>query len=97
MKEYIVLKPSEMMIWTEEENDIRGLENMINRKGKSCGNCNWGACGDSEFVTCGHHLQNFTKTSFCDYWTDPSDPKLIAHNNKVRDELRKKYMNKLMK
>lgn len=77
------------MIWTEEENDIRELENMINRKGKSCSNCNWGAGGDTGFVTCGHHLNNFTNDSFCSYWTNPDDPKLREYYDKMRDNLKK--------
>ena len=77
------------MIWTEEENEIRQLDNMFNSKGKSCKSCNW--CNwekGQDFFTCGHHIENFTPNSFCTYWTDPKDPKLLAYFEERKKELK---------
>lgn len=78
-------------IWTEYENDIREMENMINRNGRTCKGCQW--CNhekDQEYFTCGHHVQNFTHDSYCSHWTDPNDPKLIAYFNERKEELKEK-------
>ena len=67
-------------IFTEEENEARQLNNMMNPQGKSCMNCHWSnADKGDKFTTCGHHLQNFSTNSFCAYWTDPEDPVLKSH------------------
>lgn len=82
------------MIWTEEENENRRLDNLFNRSDKSCKSCQW--CnwnGKDEFFTCGHHYANFTPDSFCCYWTDPKDPKLLSYYEKRKKELQAK-MNK---
>ena len=76
------------MIWTEEENESRQLDNLMNPEGKSCGNCQWSNSKKSEKITtCGHHLQNFTTNSFCAYWTNPNDPKLKAYIDKRKTQL----------
>jgi hypothetical protein len=85
------------MIWTEEENDLRTFDNMMNPDGKSCQNCQWGNGGmlegseeDKEWVTCGHHHENFKKEMMCAYWTDPKDPRLKAYFEKRRKEMKAK-------
>jgi len=83
------------MIWTDNENLKRQFDNMLNPDGKFCKNCNWGG-GDKgkDFVTCGTHLQNFSANSFCDYWTDPKDEKLLSYFDKRKRELKEKISNK---
>ena len=78
------------MIWTEEENENRELQNILNPKGKYCSNCHWGNTqpGD-DFATCGHHIQNFSIGSFCGAWTDPKDPKLREYIKARKDKLSK--------
>lgn len=78
-----------MEIWTEEENELRELDNILHPKGKSCKNCQWSTYepGD-EFITCGNHISNFSSNSFCGYWTDPKDEKLLAYFEKRKKELR---------
>jgi ferritin-like metal-binding protein YciE len=79
------------MIWAEEENEIRQLENIMNTKGKSCMNCQWSNSDEGEKITtCGHHLQNFTTKSFCGYWTSKNDPKVKAYFERRKKELRAK-------
>jgi len=79
------------MIWTEEEDQLRQIDNLLDAKGKSCKGCNWSGYEEgNEFITCGHHLQNFTPGSFCAYWTDPNNPKLKAYWEKRKKELRAK-------
>lgn len=82
-------------IWTDEQNDIRELDNMLSPKGKYCKNCQWGTAEKGmEFTTCGHHLQNFSVNSFCAYWTDPQDKYLLAYFGRRKAEIRKKLDNK---
>ena len=77
------------MIWTEEQNDKRQLENMLHPEGKSCKNCQWSnAEGKDVFTTCGHHIQNFSVNSFCAYWTDPNDKHLLDYFDKRKKEIR---------
>jgi len=80
-----------MNIWTEEENELRQLDNLINRKNETCKTCQWSNWekGDT-FLTCGHHLQNFTPASYCGYYTDRKDPKVLNYFKKRKEELRKK-------
>ena len=66
-------------IWTEEENELRQLDNIMNPEGKTCMNCQWSNADKEGLTTCGHHIQNFTTSSFCGYWTDNSDPKVLAY------------------
>lgn len=76
-------------IWTEEENDKREIENMIDHKGKSCKTCAWSLWEkDQEFVTCGHHYENFRSTSFCAFWTNPKDPKLLQSMKESKERIR---------
>ena len=79
------------MIWTEEENEIRKFENMINSKGKNCANCQWSIYekGD-EMTICGHHIENFSINSFCTYWTAKDDPKVKAYMDKRKRALKVK-------
>ena len=68
------------MIWTEDENSIREVNNMISRKekGLTCKNCHWsGYENGDEYITCGHHHDNFISNGFCSYWTSSDDPKLL--------------------
>jgi hypothetical protein len=82
-------------IWTEEENEIRVLENLMTPKGKSCMNCQWSnANKGDEFTTCGHHVENFSVTSFCGYWTDLKDPKVKAYNDFRINEIKDKHSEK---
>ena len=82
-------------IWTEEENSLREIDNMLHPEGKSCKNCQWGnAEGKEPFTTCGHHLQNFSVSSFCAYWTDPEDKNLKAYFNRRKTGLRKRLNNR---
>lgn len=79
------------MIWTEEENEIRQLENIMNANGKSCMNCQWSNADKGESITtCGHHLQNFSTNSFCGYWTSKNDPKVKAYFDRRKKELKAK-------
>ena len=44
-------------IWSEDENSIREINNMLNSDGKTCNNCHWGnnlKVSDTMLVTCGH-------------------------------------------
>jgi len=79
------------MIWTEEENQDRELENMLNYNGQTCKTCNWSGYnfGDT-FITCGYHHHNFSSKSYCSYWTDPNDPKLLEYQEKRNAELKRK-------
>lgn len=71
---------SKHTIWTEDENSIREIENLMYPKGKSCKNCQWsGAKKGDKTITCGHHIQNFSVNSFCAFWTNPKDPKLLEY------------------
>lgn len=80
------------MIWTEEQNESRQMDNMLDRKGKTCANCYWGnASKGDEFVTCGRHHQNFTVSSFCDYWTSSKDPYLVNYRKKRLKEIKQKH------
>lgn len=82
-------------IWSEEEAETRRIENMLSSEGKNCGNCHWGAGGDNdEFLTCGYHIDNFKSCSFCTYWTDAEDPKLIAYRERRIKEMRNKIEQK---
>lgn len=76
-------------IWTEDEGMLREMDNMINSKGKSCSNCQWGMPGE-EWVTCGHHSSNFKADNMCCYWTNPEDPKLLAYQKRQKDRMLKK-------
>jgi hypothetical protein len=80
-----------MEIWTEDEDDLRQLDNLMNPKGKTCKNCQWSNYekGDKT-ITCGHHIQNFSTNSFCAYWTNPKDSKLIAYFEKKKEQIRVK-------
>jgi len=83
------------MIWTEEEDSKRQLENLLNRKGKSCANCHWSSgAKDEVIITCGHHIQNFTSDSFCAYWTKTDDKKLQEHYAKIKARIEKKKAEK---
>lgn len=84
------------MEFTEEQNDDRAMDNMLNPEGKSCRNCQWGAAAYnndelSDFITCGTHHQNFLITSMCAYWTSTDDPILIRN----KAERKKKLLEKL--
>lgn len=71
------------MIWTKKENDIREIKNMLNYSGETCKDCQW--CNHSDgnnFFTCGHHLENFTPSSWCSYWTSKTDPKVKKYLEK---------------
>lgn len=47
------------MIWTDEENEIRELDNMINHTVETCKDCQWSNWEfGQKFFTCGHHLSN---------------------------------------
>ncbi len=87
------------MNWTEEENIDREMNTMLNPKGKSCANCNWGEGNiepkerDYEWTTCGHHHQNFKVDSLCAYWTDPNDPMLKIYLQKKYKKLREQIKN----
>lgn len=79
------------MIWTEEENDIRQFENIMNPKGKSCRNCQWSNADKNEnMTTCGHHIQNFSTNSFCGYWTSKNNLKVKAYFSKRKKELKER-------
>jgi hypothetical protein len=77
------------MIFTEEEDEIREIENILNNKGKTCINCHWSTATEGEGITtCGHHLENFSTNSFCAYWTNRNDPKLVAYfKRNVSDQI----------
>lgn len=76
------------MIWTEEENDIRQIKNLMNPKGKSCINCHWSNANKGDKITtCGHHFQNFTTNSFCSYWTSNNDLNVKSYFDKRKKEL----------
>lgn len=86
------------MIWTEEENEIRQIENMINYQGQTCKGCQWSNWRPGDrFFTCGHHLDNFTPDSWCSYWTDPKDPKLLEHMHRRREDLKARLISKKIK
>jgi hypothetical protein len=79
------------MIWTEEENEIRQIDNIMKPEGKSCINCQWSNADKGEkLTTCGHHLQNFSTNSFCGYWTSKNDPKVKAYFDRRKKELKDK-------
>lgn len=75
------------MIWTEEEDSKRQLNNLLDRKGKSCKNCHWSGSSKDDIITCGHHIQNFTSDSFCAYWTKPDDKKLQEHYARIKERI----------
>ncbi|NET30678.1 MAG: hypothetical protein F6K19_01570 [Cyanothece sp. SIO1E1] len=77
---------------TEEQEIEHTLMVMANPEGKSCGNCQWGGHGQGEtgFITCGVHHENFTVNSLCTYWQDPNDPELLAYFEKRKEEVRKR-------
>ena len=78
-------------MFTEEEEELRHINNMMNPEGKSCLNCQWGNAQASEdFSTCGRHLDNFSADSMCSSWTDPKDPRIQAYYNRRREELKQK-------
>ena len=83
---------SDIKMFTEEEETTRTLSNMFDHKGKSCKGCHWSGYekGD-EFITCGHHIENFTQSSFCSYWTDPCDPRIKEYHTKRMEEINLKY------
>lgn len=81
-----------MEIWTGEENELRELDNMMNPEGKSCKNCYWSGYEDGDiFITCGHHISNFTSNSFCCYHTNIRDKNLTAYLEKRKKALREKF------
>lgn len=83
------------IMFTEEYNDNRHMDNLLNPKGKSCFSCQWGCQGDneskSEFITCGHHHENFSINSFCAFWTSPRDKELLRYKKEMRYYLKQKY------
>lgn len=84
---------SKDQIYTEDEEMLRQLDNMIHSKGKSCKNCQWGNYDPkepSDFVTCGTHIQNFKVNSMCDAWIDPEDPNLLAYQKRRQEAVLKK-------
>jgi len=71
------------------------MDNMLNHKGKSCKNCNWSSYEKGhEFITCGHHHQNFKANSFCAYWTNPKDEHLLSYKERRKKELKAKLVTK---
>lgn len=79
------------MIWTEEENSIRQMENLLNPKGKSCMNCQWSSAEKGEKITtCSYHLETFSTDSFCSYWTDPKDPEVIKAFTGSKEQILKR-------
>ena len=83
------------MIWTSDENSLRELDTMTNPIGKSCANCHWGDAqvkkkDRTDWVTCGHHIQNFRANSLCAYWTKLNDSKVKAYFDQRYKDLKKK-------
>lgn len=79
------------MIWTQEESDLRELDNMITHTDETCKSCQWSNHSKGEkYFTCGHHLSNFTHDSWCSYWTAKDNPKVKAYYAKRREELKAK-------
>lgn len=79
------------MIWTEEENEDRVMDNLMDMKGKKCMNCQWSNADKTDTITtCGHHIENFSVNSFCGYWTSKTDKKVKAYRDKCKEELRAK-------
>ena len=68
------------MIWTKEEQVERCINNMYKNTCETCKTCHWSGYEEGDtFATCGYHIENFTPTSWCSYWTDKNDPKLRAY------------------
>lgn len=89
------MKDHGLKIWTEEEDEDRQIKNMINHEGKNCKNCYWsGYQKGEEFITCGHHYENFKPISFCSYWTDPKDSSLLSYKESRKRELKLKLNRK---
>lgn len=85
-----------MGIWTEEEDEIRQIDNLINYDGETCKGCQWSNWKKGDlFFTCGHHLDNFTPDSYCSYWTDPKDSKFLAYMDGRKKELKKRLIDYL--
>ena len=83
------------MIWTEEENEKRQINNVLNMAGKKCKNCLWSNYEPGDvIITCGHHHQNFSSNSFCAYWTSAFDLKVKAYRDAKKTELRARLNNK---
>ena len=81
------------MIWTEEENDMRTMDNLMDMKGKKCMNCQWSNADKGDTITtCGHHHENFSVNSFCGYWTSKSDPKVKAYRDKIKKEFKARFL-----
>ena len=79
------------MIWTEEENEIRQLDNIMKPKGKSCMNCQWSNADKGESITTfGNQIKNFSTNSYCGNWTSKNDPKEKAYFDKRKKELKAK-------
>lgn len=81
-----------MSIWTDDENLARGLDTMMNSKGKSCENCLWAnkVSGNTGWITCGYHHHNFVNNSLCTYWTHPNSRRVKEYREKRKKELKKK-------
>lgn len=79
------------MIWTDDENIERGFDTMMSSKGKSCKNCFWAMKGETDWVTCGHHHDNFKINSLCGYWTAMDDEKVKLYFEKRRSDLKQKF------
>lgn len=78
-------------IWTEEENFERQGKNLWNHKKETCKDCHFGgSLEEDKYVTCGYHIQNFTKNSWCDYFVRSDDKKLNEYNKKRQQELKEK-------
>jgi len=79
-------------IWTEEQQNIRQLNNLIDYEGRSCKGCNWSGYEEgADFITCGHHYGNFRSDSYCSYWTDPGDKNLLSFKKRRKEEMKAKY------
>lgn len=79
------------MYFTKEENNKRAFYNLLYPVGKKCKNCFFGSQDiedNDEFITCRHHLENFSANSFCGYWIDPKDPILKERIRIKKDKLR---------
>jgi len=79
-------------IWTEEQQIVRQLNNLIDDEGKSCKGCHWSGYEEgADFITCGRHYENFRSDSYCAYWTDPEDKKLLSFKKRRKEEMKAKY------
>jgi len=73
-------------IWTEEQEIVRQLKNLIDHEGRSCKGCNWSGYEEgADFITCGYHYGNFRSDSYCAYWTDPEDKNLLSLKNRIKE------------